>query len=375
MIQRMLWTTALVAALASGVGSGRAQAQVTGTNPDYPRGKISGYIFGDVYYNVTGDPNHRYDSSGADSANTNIDGSFSSSGQPKLIGKDLNGVQVRRVYFQHDADLSAKYSTRFRLEMDGKSLTTDGKISVAVKAAYVQMKNAAMRGSFYFGVLGTPIWETSEDFWAYRSIEKTLGDFRGIGGSADLGIQAKGYADDGHKIGYNLMIGNGVGQKAENNRYKKVYFALPLRPNSDWTIEPYADYEWGARNADKATYKLFIGYDQKKFALGTELYDRINHRTTSRNQEPVGISVFGRYKASESVVPFARYDRYQPDTRAANRIDADLYIVGVDCTPYKDVHVMPNIETTQYRAKGTADAPPHHDMQARVTFYVKFAKP
>jgi hypothetical protein len=375
MKQRMRWMMALALALGCGVSVPGAHAQVTGTDPDFPRGKISGYIFGDVYYNVTGDPEHRYDSSGADSANTNIDGSFQSNGQPKLIGKDLNGVQVRRVYFQHDADLSAKYSTRVRLEVDGKSLTSDGKLGVNVKAAYFQMKHAAIRGSFLIGVLSTPIWETSEDAWGLRSIEKTVGDFRGIGGSADIGVQMKGFADDGHKIGYNLMVGNGLGQKPENNRYKKVYFGLPLRPNSDLTIEPYVDYEWGAGGADKATYKLFVGYDMRKLSLGVEAYDRVNHSVTGPNKEPVALSFFGRYKASESATAFARYDRYQTNTRAANRIDADLYIAGVDFVAYKDVHIMPNIETTQYRAKGTLDAPPHHDMQARVTFYVKFAKP
>jgi hypothetical protein len=36
---------------------------------------------------------------------------------------------------------------------------------------------------------------------------------------------------------------------------------------------------------------------------------------------------------------------------------------------------MPNVMTTGYRARGTAVAPAHHDMQARITFYVRFAKP
>jgi len=31
---------------------------VTQTEPDFPRGRISGYMFGDAYYNVTGDPAH-----------------------------------------------------------------------------------------------------------------------------------------------------------------------------------------------------------------------------------------------------------------------------------------------------------------------------
>jgi len=39
------------------------------------------------------------------------------------------------------------------------------------------------------------------------------------------------------------------------------------------------------------------------------------------------------------------------------------------------VHVMPNVELTQYHSRGTALAPAHHDLQARVTFYWRFSKP
>ncbi len=372
---RKSWIAVLVAALGSMFGAASTPAQTAETPPDFPRGRISGYIWADAYYNLAGDPAHRYNSSGADSANQLLDGSFASSGQPRLIGRDLNGVLIRRIYFQHDADLSIKYSTRFRLEVDSKSLTSDGKLGVNIKGAHFQAKGVIPRGTFLVGVLSTPIWETSEEAWAYRSIERTIADFRGLGGSADIGLQMKGYADDGHKVGYNLMVGNGLGQKPENNRYKKIYFSLPLRPTGDLTIEPYADYEWVAGGTDLATYKLFLGYDMRKMSLGAELVDRVTHATSGPNKEPFGISFFGRYRAGGKVKLFARYDRFQPNTRAASRVDADLYIAGIDWSPYRDVFIMPNVMTTQYRARGTADAPSHHDMQARVTFHVKFSKP
>jgi len=365
---------AVAAALAWGMGTVRGQAEAAETGSDYPRGKISGYIWADTYYNVSGDPEHRYNSSGADSANQLISGSYSG-GMPSVIGRDLNGVQVRRVYFQHDGELSIKYSTRFRLEVDGKSLTSDGKLGVNVKAAYFQAKEVIPRGNFLVGVIGTPVWETSEAAWGYRSIEKTIADFRGLGSSADLGIQMKGYADEGRKVGYNFAIGNGLGQKPENNRYKKVYFGLPLRPASDLTIEPYVDYEWGAGGKDKATYKVFVGYAMRKLSLGAELVDRVNHNPSGSNTEPLGLSFFGTYRAKETMALFARYDRYQPDTRAADRIDADLYVAGIDWMAAPNVSIMPNVLATQYRARGAAEAPPHHDVQARVTFNVKFSKP
>src|SRR3954469_20569641 len=76
--------------------------------PEFPRGGISGLTFADLSYNVVGYP---------DSLQPNIDGA-------RPIGRDLNGIQIRRVYFQLDNDLSVRWSTRFRLEADSKALTS-----------------------------------------------------------------------------------------------------------------------------------------------------------------------------------------------------------------------------------------------------------
>jgi hypothetical protein len=346
-------------------------APVTASEPDFPRGRISGLVFGDAYYNVTGDPVHVYNASGADAARTNIDGT-------NLIGRDLNGLQIRRVYFQLDNDLSIRVATRFRLEADSKELTSGGKIGVFVKAAYIQVKDVVPRGNVLVGMTNTPTFENSEEFWGYRSVEKTIADFRGLASSSDIGVNLKGYLDGAHRIGYSAMVGDGTGQKPEDNRYKRAYLALPLRPTEDLRIEPYVDYEGfqdNAGNSDRALYKLFLGYELRRGAVGAELVDRVNHVQAGRNKEPFGLSFFARGKASDKVAAFARYDRWQPNTRAANRIDSDLYVAGLDWEPYKDVHFMPNVEATGYRARGTAVAPPHHDLQARITFYYRFSKP
>jgi hypothetical protein len=340
---------------------------VVQTEPDFPRGRISGYMFGDAYYNVTGDPVHVYSGS-ADLGKVNIDGTPN-------IGKDLNGFQLRRVYLQLDNDLSIKFATRVRLEMDGKELTSGGKLGVFVKNAYLQAKNVVPRGNFFFGEITTPTFENSEEFWQYRAIEKTIADFHGVASSSDLGVELKGYADGAHKIGYSAMLGNGQGQKPETNRYKRYYFGLPLNPIHDFKIEPYVDYEPGVAGADKALYKIFAGYEFKKAAIGGEAVDQVAHSRIAPNAEARGFSVFARATPRPTLAAFVRADRWQPNTRTDNRVDQDLLIGGVDWQPYKDVHIMPNVESMQYRAKGTAVAPAHHDTQARITFYYKFSKP
>ncbi|OLD67362.1 MAG: hypothetical protein AUI33_10355, partial [Ignavibacteria bacterium 13_1_40CM_2_61_4] len=352
------------------------------TPPDFPRGRISGYVFGDLYYNTVGGPTHSYTIAGADQGQTNIDA-------VKPITRDLNGTQIRRVYFQLDNDLSIRYATRLRLEVDSKALTSDGKIGAYVKNAYFQAKSAIPRGDFLVGMINTPTFDNAEEFWQYRSIEKTIADFRGIASSSDVGVELKGYVDGNHRLGYAAMIGDGNGQKPETDRFKRLYFSIPVRIG-DFRFEPYGDYQSVrvnlqakvashtdslAVNNDQATWKAFAGYEFRRVAIGVEGLVRVNHQGPGATREPRGASVFARGTLTPTVAAFARFDHWQPDHRATDRVDSRLWIAGVDWQPFKDVHIMPNVEATQYLARGAATAPSHHDLQARVTFYCRFSRP
>jgi hypothetical protein len=374
---------AVPAVLLSLALAGSAFAQVTQTAPDYPRGKISGYMFGDYYYNLAGDPNHHYNSAGADSgALVNIDGNGK-----QAITKDLNGFQFRRVYLQLDNDLSARYSTRVRLEGDGKSLASDGKFTVAIKALYVQAKSVLPRMDVYAGLVSVPFFDVTEEFWAYRSIEKVLPDFRGYSPSADLGLEVKGFFDTNHVFGYTGLVGNGTGQKSETNRQKRVSASFPVRWK-DLHFEPYIDYEnirvgptstTPPGDKDHFTYQVMVGYDLPQHSsVGYVLTNQIQHVQIGTYPEVIGHSIFGRIQPTPKLGGFGRVDLWSPNLRAANRVDQQLWIAGVDWQPFGDVHIMPNVEAMQYVSHGTGPAsvvPAHHDVQARITFYWKFTKP
>src|SRR5215831_5423444 len=282
-------------------------------------------MFGDYYWNAAGDPNHHYDTTGADSAaKTNIDGA----NPPKAITKDLNGLQIRRVYLQLDNDLSARYSTRVRLEADGKSLTSDGKFGVAVKALYVQAKDVLPRMDVYAGMVSVAFLDVTEEFWAYRSIEKVLPDFHGYSPSADLGVEVKGFFDSNHVFGYTGLVGNGVGQKVENNRQKRVSASLPVRWK-DLHFEPYIDYEnINLRTgptvgpADRMSYQVMVGYDLPKHsAVGFVATNQIQHTPVGPYHEVLGYSMFGRIQPTPKMGGFGRVDLWTPDKRLANRVD------------------------------------------------------
>ena len=176
--------------------------------------------------------------------------------------------------------------------MDSKELTTPGlKISSFVKNAYVQFKNVVPGGNVLFGMLTTPIFETAEVLWGYRSIEKTIADFRGLASSSDLGLQTEGFRGLGPS---DRILGHGRhGNRtaAENNRYKRYYFGLPLRPIEGLTLEPYVDFEDFPGVAERATYKAAAGYEFRRFAIGGEVVDQTRH-TAGVTTEPFGLSVF-----------------------------------------------------------------------------------
>src|SRR5262249_31503319 len=266
--------------------TGTASAQTAApTAPDYPRGRISGYMMGDYYYNPAGNPSHGY-IAGADTGQVQIDGSG------KVITKDLNGLQFRRLYLQLDNDLSARYSTRVRLEADGKSLTSDGKLGVNVKALYVQAKSVLPRMDVYAGLVSVPFFDVTEEFWAYRSIEKVLPDFRGYSPSADMGVQVKGSFDADKVFGYNVLLGNGTGQKVENNRQKRVSGSLPVRWK-DWHFEPYVDYENIFGGNDRFTWRTMLGYDTPYHgAAGWVVTNQVQHAPTGPYKELRGQSFF-----------------------------------------------------------------------------------
>jgi hypothetical protein len=342
-----------------------AQApQVVQTPPDYPRLKVSGLFFGDLYYNLNGNPNHTYVGA-ADAGKTYID-----TNGP--ITQDLSGQQIRRIYLQVDNDFSARYTMRVRFESDGTALTSNTKLTSFVKNMYLQAKNLYPRGDVFIGMIQTPTFENAENFWQYRSVEKTIVDFHGVAPSSDGGFSLKGYLDPNHFIGYWGEIGNGTGQRDENNRYKRAYLAVPLQWK-DLHVEPYVDYESGTGGRDAALYKAFAGYEFKRAALGGEWADYVVHTLPpGLFTEQTGYSVFARGRVTSALNGYARWDYWDPNKRATNRVTNNLWIAGLDWSPVKDVHIEPNVEGDQYQGHGTSVPPAWHSLQARLTVYVLF---
>ena len=367
-------------------------------------GRIWGYAFGDAYYKAHADSLKR-----------------GGSNQYTGIPENRNAFQFRRIYLGYDYNISQKFSAELLLAAEDNfpagnptsSTTASGdellnnKLSFYIKLANVRIKNIWNGTDLVLGQVSTPAFPgTSEKVWSYRSVERTIADIRRTP-SYDLGASLQGVFDPKTKnFGYNFLVGNGSSAKPESDNFKWFYgdvYAYFF--NKKIMVDLYADYErlnWTSDwHHSRQMTKGFIAYTTPKLTVGVEGFinnlknddfaTRIDSTTDILTVQAKGISVF----VTGAIVPdklkfFARYDAFNPD----NKIDNSKYIAykgntssyndpntkeqfitaGLDFTPVKNVHLMPNVWYNKYTNQGPANLYNSNDMVYRVTFYYVFGK-
>jgi len=312
-------------------------------------GKISGYIFGDYYYEFS-HPNAATDA------------------------LNRNGFQFRRAYFTYDRNLSERFSVRFRLEMNSPDLFgsqdfgASSQLTPYIKHAYLRWNNFIPQSNLSFGVVGTPTWNISEEVWGYRSVEKTIMDVRKVTSSADFGLALDGKFTKSGVLNYNVLVANGTGTRSETDKNKRIFVNTPVKIQNAYFVVPYVDYEGGNGGRSKNTLALFAGLQKPDFHGGVEIYQRTSNKALANNQDKTenGFSIFGAVKVAEKVKLLGRYDIYDPNTDLDD--DGNTFIIaGLDFAPEKNVNIIPNVKIESYQAAGK-DA----NTIGEVTFFFKF---
>jgi hypothetical protein len=338
-------------------------------------GKISGYMFGDYYYNIL------RDSTIDNLNNTGLTGI-----------QDLQGFDFRRIYFTYDYSISEQFSTRFRLESQTLVSVNNTLFLTYIKDAYLNWKNIFKGSNFIFGIQPTPAFVVSEDYWGYRSLERTILDLRRIVGSRDLGASLKGRLTSSGSIKYWLMYGNGSTLGDDPDRYKRLYSQIDLQPSEEWRLTLYGDYRFKSDkeyaqidqsfNNDALTSDLFLGYQEKNnFSVGVESFLQVTYndaiQTTEtdyviQNRNALGVSLFGWYKFTDLLVGVGRYDYYDPNISGDYRDDSrNLFIAGLSFVLNDKVAITPNFlfETYEQPENGVTIDP---SLTGRITFYFQF---
>ncbi len=286
--------------------------------------------------------------------------------------------------------------------------------------------------------------QTSEEIWGYRSIERTITDIRRTP-SFDMGASLQGWFDNRGNFGYTAMMGNGQSAKPENDPYKWFYGDVYAKFfNKRLIVQFYQDYEklnWNPMVAgqsevatttggvttyalpaspaglhhDRNMSKLFAAWTTKKLTIGVEAFENVlmgdvQEVVKSQNKvyyattKAMGVSAFVRGRIYEDKLGFfARYDNYDPSgnlnaitgnklvtsyTALTSQYDPttkeQFVTFGLDYTPIKNVHIMPNLWLNTYQSAlssseyslNTAGGTPSKASDAvyRLTFYWIYGK-
>jgi hypothetical protein len=378
-----------------------------------PVRRLWGYAFGDFYYMQHADAGNR-------GAETNYSG----------VPTYRNAFQFRRIYLGYEYDINKKFTAEVLLASEPAASTNpsgtttisngdnlvDNKMAFYIKNFDLRWKGVWSGTDFVIGEMLTPAFPLlTEKIWGYRSIERTISDFHKTN-AYDVGASLQGVFDPETKnFGYNVLIGNNTtasllpATNANTGFYKAFYGDVYAKfLNQTLIFDLYADYmqtapataALGAQNRNMI--KGFVAYTTPKITFGVEAYtQKIVNGVTNVTAGKVGedatvkaISVYSHgaiYK--DKLGFFARYDSYNPNTdfNAADVYTSNTNLsgynpyykehfitTGLDFTPAKNIHFMPNIWYIKYIDQRdpatTGYVPDDHTLVYRLTFYYIFGK-
>jgi len=368
----------------------RSQAQSMDTvAPFKPGGNLWGLTFGDFLYKGN-----------ADTVGSSLG---RGSNQYSKMPAGTRMFQFRRVYLGYNYDFSRKFSAEILLAAENDyyegslgsqssvgDVLYNNKFAPFIKLADVRWKNIFKGTDLVLGEMYTPAFPLlSEVVWGYRSIERKVADMRGTP-SYDEGASLQGHFDDKANYGYNLMVGNGNGAVPENNNFAMFYGDVWAKFfDKRLIIDLYQDYRklnWnavdtltGGYHHDRNMTKVLIAWTVPKFTAGIEAFtatlmgDVIASTATSRTfyltTKATAVSLYVRGRIYKDKLGFfARYDNYNPGhyineitdnpriiSYAAQTTSFDpatkeqMVIVGVDYTPFPNIHLMPNFYMNTYQ--------------------------
>jgi len=294
-----------------------------------------------------------------------------------------NGFWFRRIYFTYNNKLTDDVKMRLRFEMNSPGTFTSDSLFPYVKDAYLDIK-LAEGINLKAGIQGPPAFENIEGIWGYRALEKTPLDLYKWTSSRDFGISIAG----GKEFIYQVMLGQGSGNKAEADKGKKIYGMVAYKSGgfhleingayeklkevwTDYFIHGHASYagDWG-RVAVEYAYRQ----EEEDVATGEKPTYKYNV-----------LSAFVVFAASKKLDIIARYDMNSGDGYTkrwkgsgvdyvpfADKFEPSFFIGAVSFNIYKNVWLIPNIKYATYKDPDDGREKPGDDLYTNMTLYFKF---
>ncbi len=317
-------------------------------------GKFSGYMIGDYYYNAS---HHNSDLN------------------------ELHGFWFRRIYFTYDYNINNNFSSRLRLEMNNDGSYEDAEvITPFIKDAYLTYKFGNQKA--YFGISPPPTFSLIEKIWGYRSVEKTALDLQRMASSRDFGLSVKGQFDSAGKFKYNVMYGNGAGNRQEIDKGKSFMTSLSYWATKEIVFEIYGDYADRPGKADTYIGQAFLGFKSEILHGGIQFsHQNLKGKNGTIDEIKLNIlSVFLSGKVINNIKLIGRIDKmFDPNpegeniayTPVDNSASFTMFLAGIDFNVVDGVSIIPNIKYFKYDENENGITP-GNDIYAWLTLFWKF---
>lgn len=390
-------------------------------------GRIWGYAFGDYYYKAHSDLSNR----GGNNQYTGIPGDRNAFQLRRVyLGYDYNiSKKFAAEILLAAEDNFPAFNPPASGAASGDQLLNN-KLSFYLKLANIRWKNIWNGTDLVVGQQATPAFPLlTEKIWNYRSIERTIADIRRTP-SYDLGAGLQGVFDPQTKdFGYDILMANGSSAKPAGTSFKWFYGDVyHYFFNKKIVVDLYADYQrlnWQTTwHHDRQMWKGYAAYTTPALTIGVEGFiNTIRNDTKATliaggadtiNTSARGISFYIHGDIVKNKLRFfARYDRYNPNKKIDNNIYSNysgisspaayntnsyaatynntggvasvtptgditskesFLTLGLDLTPYKNVHFMPNIWYNHYSSQLASGTNAGYDLVYRMTFFFVFGK-
>ena len=262
----------------------------------------------------------------------------------------------RRVYFTYNMQMSDAIKGRFRTDVKQDA---DGKYRLFIKHVYADWKVNDLL-AVRTGMMGTVLFGTIEEVWAYRGVEMTMQDYYKLRSSADLGLMARLKLNE--MIAVNIMLSNGNGYSGnEDTSFGKAYEVQGVFTPIDGLLmtahygmngfDPDGDPTTEDDMENTTIMDLSVGYEGDGFAVGGSYTTQSNYRFTL-DQDGSGFWGFGRFSIPNApLTMLGTCMNWDPDTSVDDNTRT-LLMIGLDYAAGSGLSIIPNFHQTK---NGTAD--------------------
>jgi len=263
-----------------------------------------------------------------------------------------------------DFTLSDRFKGRARLEANEGTSGQNGPVPF-VKDLYLTWTYTGSH-SATFGVTPPPAFETAENVWGYRSLEKTILDFQGIVDSRDFGIRIDGPITSGGLFRYAAMLANNSASRTETDAYKRAYVHLSAHPTDNVVLSIGGDRAgYGDDRTDATRLSGFGGLVFDHIRVGLEgFWSRVTMEDDNEFSH-TGLSLFGSVRITRQWEVVARVDRAKEERSGVDLLET-FVLAGVSYQPNEFVQLIPNLWVD------TIDGADKAEATARFTVFLSF---